>query len=103
MSIHIGPGISYLSRNNLKCGSCPVVNNKKVLLTSANDSVGETQTQRHVNIIRNSLGGRTQFGNTNSNNYNSSSQQNSEILASTAFLTSTAFLASSAASIRNRF
>lgn len=46
---------------------CPQPNNKKVLLTSANNSTGETQNQRIVNLIRYSSGGRTQFGNTNAN------------------------------------
>ena len=78
-NLYFGPGqkdrhvlsIINASNKNVQCG-CPKNNAKKVLLTSNNNNIGETATQRAVNSIKYSLGGKIQFGNNlNQSNINS--------------------------------
>ena len=71
---YFGPGSTYTSHITQKiinyqgdkmtrtC-ACPVPNNKQVLLTSANNSQGQTQNRRIATIINYSRGGRMQYGN----------------------------------------
>jgi hypothetical protein len=47
---------------------CPRPNNKRVVMTSNNDSTGTTTLDRQVNTILYSSGGRTVFGNTSTTN-----------------------------------
>ena len=75
MSIRFGPGISpnasrqvINNKNSQLLCMCPKPNNKKVLLTSANNSTGTTQTQREVNAILYSSGGTINYGNNIRNN-----------------------------------